>query len=170
MKLSAGELTVLGMSATKAQRQLRNATGLAGFDAIDALEPAARVDEAVRERLTWIAPWYRRVPKLTQATLAALLSTAWGPLTQPSGKTLVRELSERDDLLLRIALALTERPKAVLVDDLDGVKDPIERAQVAARIEALAAQGIHFIVGSTDHRDLELFTPSTAGVITLGAE
>lgn len=167
MRLSGGDIFVQGLSARSKARRLRAITGIAGFEAIDALEPAASLGEAIRERITWTSAWYKRVPKPSEAYVRAVLTPAFGPLEQPASSTLVRDLSERDDLLVRIAMALTGRPQVLLIDDLDGVKDPIERSQVASRIQALVDNGFAFIVGSTDHRDLELFDPSRVAVINL---
>ena len=68
---------------------------------------------------------------------------------------------------MRIALALLERPRVIVVDDLDDVKDPAERAAVADRITALTREGIVFILGSADDRDLNLFSPESRAVVAL---
>ena len=167
MKIHAGTISVLGHDARTAASATRHATGIAGFDAIDLLEATARVDEAVRERLTWTSPWYRRVRHLHPDEVATLLTPVFGDVTQPPAHALIRELSEAQDLLLRISLALLERPAMVLVDDLDDVKDPTERAVVADRITALTAGGLFFVVGSADERDINLFSPESRAIVTL---
>lgn len=168
MRITSGHASVMGIDITKEPAAARRATGIAGFDAIDLLEPTARVRDAVRERLTWTAPWYRRVPHLTDSQTRDLLAPVFGPLPMPAPHALVRDLSEAQDLLLRIALALLESPAMILVDDLDAVKDPRERSDVASRISHLSGVGTPFVVGSADARDLDLFTPESRTHLTLG--
>lgn len=167
MRLSSGTVALRGTDSGARAGHVRRIAGLAGFDAIDALEPTARVAEAMRERLTWTSPWYTRVPRLTAGDVEMLLASVFGPLEQPHHDALIRDLSEANEMLLRIALALLECPTVVMVDDLDDVKDPTERALVAARMEELTRDGIAFVVGSADDRDLDLFSPHSSAVIAL---
>lgn len=168
MRISSGRVSVMGIDVRTDAASARRATGIAGFDAIDLLEPTARVSDAVRERLAWTVPWYQRVPRLTPTQLRDSLLPVFGPLSMPEPATLVRDLSESQELLLRMALASFESPAMILVDDLDAVKDPRERADVASRIEHLSRTGTRFVVGSADARDLDLFDPETRALIALG--
>lgn len=167
MRIDQGSVVVCGLDARKDPAALRRLTGIAGFDAIDLLESGATVGESIRERLTWIAPWYRRVPRLTPADVESALFPVFGPLPTPHASLLVRDLSEAQELLLRIALALLENPRVIVVDDLDDVKDPSERTTVADRITALTREGVAFILGSADERDLDLFSPESRAVVAL---
>lgn len=167
MRIDEGTVKVCGVDARSHARDVRGLAGIAGFDAIDLLEAGATVGESIRERLTWISPWYRRVPRLTQEDVARALLPAFGRLPVPDVRLLVRDLTEAQELLLRISLALLERPRLVVVDDLDNVKDPSERAAVADRLADLSAQGTLFILGSADERDLNLFSPESRAVLTL---
>ena len=96
-----------------------------------------------------------------------LKNSMFGLLPQPEARRLVRDLSEAEELLVRISLALLEGPRVIVVDDLDDVKDPSERAAVADRIAALARDGVVFILGSADERDLGLFSPESRAVVAL---
>jgi ABC-type multidrug transport system ATPase subunit len=167
MRIDQGTVKVCGVDARTHAGRLRHLTGIAGFDAIDLLEAGATVGESIRERLTWISPWYRRVPRLTQDDVSRVLGPVFGLLPQPGVRLLVRDLSEAQELLVRISLALLEGPRVVVVDDLDDVKDPSERAAVADRITALARDGVLFILGSADERDLNLFSPESLAVVAL---
>jgi len=168
MRINKGTVRVFGIDANTRAADVRRLTGIAGFDAIDLLESEATVAEAVRERVTWIAPWYRRVRHLRHADVAQILQPVFGPMTAPDARCLVRDMTEAQELLLRITLALLEGPRMVLVDDLDDVKDPCERAAVADRLTALAQAGTFFVVGSADERDLNLFSPQSRAIVTLG--
>lgn len=167
MRIDQGTVRVCGIDARAHAGRLRRLTGIAGFDAIDLLESGATVGESIRERLTWISPWYRRVPRLTQDDVSRVLAPMFGLLPQPEARLLVRDLSEAQELLVRISLALLEGPRVIVVDDLDDVKDPSERAAVADRIAALARDGVVFILGSADERDLGLFSPDSCAVVAL---
>ncbi|MBM7331813.1 hypothetical protein JS562_54720, partial [Agrobacterium sp. S2] len=123
--------------------------------------------DAIQERLAWIAPWYRTVRRPSRREVEQELGRVFGPVPVPTAHTLIRELSEAQDLLLRIALALLERPRLVAVDDLDEVKDPSERRQVAEAIMRLVDHGITFVIGSADERDEDLFSAVEHDVLRL---
>lgn len=167
MRINHGTVKVCGIDARTHAAQVRRLTGIAGFDAIDLLESGATVAESIRERLTWISPWYRRVPRLAQEDVTRTLRPVFGHLPQPGANTLIRDITEAQELLVRISLALLEGPRVIVVDDLDDVKDPSERAAVADRITALTGEGIVFILGSADERDLALFSPESRAVVAL---
>jgi ABC-type branched-subunit amino acid transport system ATPase component len=172
MRLTSGRLTVLGRDTSRASAGVRRRAGIAGFDGIDDLEPVVPVGAVVRERLSWESPWYRRTPRVTAARLAALLGPVLGDVPVPDPGLLVRDLSEAQDLLVRVALALLSRPEVLVVDDLDAVKNPHERAVVARCLEALTdpahPQHVRAVVlGSADPRDVHLLTPDRTAVVTL---
>lgn len=168
MRLDSGAIRLCGVDASTRSPEVRRLTGIAGFDAIDVLEAGSTVAESIRERLTWISPWYRRVPRLKNDDVVRALRPVFGDLPLPGGNLLVRDLSEGQELLLRIALALMEKPRVVVVDDLDDVKDPAEREAVAHRMTALTTQGTLFILGSSDERDLHFFDTESCAVVALG--
>lgn len=157
MRLSDGELELDDRTSPGKLRLLRKATGLVGFEGIDELEPSVTVGAIVRERLSWALPWYRRAPRITDERLAEMLAPAFGDLPMPGARTLVRDLTQAQDRLLRIALALIEQPSVLLVDDFDELRDPADRRLVAGRLTALAERGIRSVVVTADERDLELF-------------
>lgn len=164
MRLADGGLTVLG--ETRLAR-IRRRTGIAGFADIDALEPTVSVAAMLRERIAWVMPWYRRAPRVTGELARELLEPAFGDAPQPDADTLVRDLSEAQDLLLRIALALFEDPRMIVVDDLDQVRDPGERRRVADRLDALAAHGTAVVCATSDPRDAGLFAAERRATLRL---
>lgn len=167
MRLTGGRIRTLGLDVTTRGRDLRRITALAGFDPIDRPDGAARVSEVLHERQTWTAPWYRRVPRPAEKQVHAALMPVFGDTPAPPAGELVRDLSESQDLLLRIALALVERPRLLLIDDLDAVKNPEQRAHVASRLEAIARGGTVVVVGSADPRDVALFAPELTSTLLL---
>lgn len=168
MRLASGELELLGNSSTGKLSQLRKATGLVGFTGIDELEPSVTVGATLRERLAWALPWYRRAPRVTAEIMREFLAETFGDERLPAPETLVRDLTQAEDRLLRIGLARIESPRVLLVDDFDDIRDPEERRVIAKRIRAFARDGISTVIATADPRDLELFDLD-APQIVLGA-
>lgn len=169
MRLDRGTVTTLGESHLA---DIRRLTGIAGFAEIDALEPAVTVGATLRERLSWAMPWYRRTPRITPELCSELLSEAFGvgaatSVARPEPATLVRELDPAQEMLLRVALALTERPEMLVLDDFDALRDPAERALVADRLSALAERGIRIVVSTSDPGDAALFARLDPALIEL---
>ena len=164
MRLTGGSARVLGDERPAA---LRRRVGIAGFDGIDTLEPTASVSAALRERLSWVSPWYRRVPRLTREVVRELLAEAFGDLEQPDPDTLTRDLGPVDTMLLRIALALIESPEMLVLDDFDELRSAEERRVVAERLSGLATRGIAVVLATTDVADGEHFVGPPPARITL---
>lgn len=134
-------LTVLGHDLPRARRQVQRRCAVAGFEGIDDLDDSVRVADIVRERLAWLAPWYRRVPRTTQQAFATLARPIWGERPIPGVKTQIWDLDEVDLMLLRITLAMAQLPDLLVVDDVDQVHDSVRRQIVWSRLEALAGSG-----------------------------
>ncbi|WP_448061078.1 ATP-binding cassette domain-containing protein [Cellulomonas hominis] len=134
-------LQVLGEPLPRRRNAVQRRAALAGFAGIDDLDESVTVAEAMRERLAWLAPWYRRVPRVTQATFTALAQPVFGDRPVPRVDSLIWDLDEVDAMLLRITLAMTERPELLVVDDVDQVHDSTRRQTVWSRLEAVAAAG-----------------------------
>lgn len=164
MRLDQGTIATLGESRPA---EIRRLTGIVGFAEIDALEPAVTVGATLRERLSWAMPWYRRTPRMTPELCSELLSEAFGDVEQPERTTLVRELNPAEEMLVRIALALTEGPEMLVFDDFDALRDPAERSLVADRLSALARRGIRIVIATSDPGDAELFARFEPAVIDL---
>lgn len=135
------QLTILGHDLPKARTRVQRRAGIAGFAGIDDLDEGVRVADIVRERLAWLTPWYRRVPKVTQRAFAALAEPVWGDRPVPRIAAMIWDLDEVDVMLLRITLAMAQHPDLLLVDDVDQVHDSVRRQVVWSRLEALAGMG-----------------------------
>lgn len=164
MKLSAGQLGLRGFENPAELKDLRGVTGVVGFHGLDELEPSVSVGASIRERLSWALPWYRFAPRVTDALALEILRPTFGDVTIPGRRTLVRDLTGAQDLLLRVALARIESPEVLLVDNFDSLTDPAERAQVASRLRALADRGVASIVATADERDLALLGAERAAI------
>ncbi|WP_082570594.1 ATP-binding cassette domain-containing protein [Cellulomonas sp. Root485] len=134
----ASDLVVLGHRLPAQRTLTQRQVALAGFTGIDELDDSVTVGDHVRERLAWLAPWYRRAPRADQAVVDRVLAPVFGDLPLPSVDTVVWHLDEVEALLLRIALAMAQRPRLLVVDDVDQVHDRARRRTVWDRLDALA--------------------------------
>lgn len=138
---SSSSLTVLGEPLPRRRTAVQRRAAIAGFAGIDELDESVTVGDAVRERLAWLSPWYRRTPSVDQAVLTRLAAPVFGERPLPRTGTLVWDLDEVDAMLLRVTLAVAQRPELLVVDDVDQVHDSQRRQTVWTRLEALAAAG-----------------------------
>ena len=127
---------------------LQREAALAGFAGIDELDDSVTVAQHVRERLAWLSPWYRRQPRPDQSVVDSVLAPVFGELPIPAAQTVVWHLDEVEALLLRIALAMAQQPRLLVVDDLDQVHDPDRRRLVWDRLEALTLDGLTVVAAS----------------------
>jgi ABC-type branched-subunit amino acid transport system ATPase component len=135
-------LVVLGEPLPARRRAVQRRSAVAGFVGIDELDEAITVGAALRERLAWTSPWWSRVPRVDQRTLAAHLAPVFGPRPLPNVGTVAWDLDEVDAMLLRIALATLRRPDLLVVDDVDHVHDDARRQMVWSALERLRAGGV----------------------------
>lgn len=138
-------LTVLGEPLPRRRSTIQHRTAVAGFDGIDDLDESVTVGDLTRERLRWLAPWYRHVGRVSQREFAALAVPVFGERPLPRVSSVVWDLDEVDRMLLRITLAMAQRPELLVVDDVDQVHDTERRRTVWARLESLAADGLTVI-------------------------
>ena len=147
---ASSDLVVLGHRLPAQRTTTQREVALAGFAGIDQLDDSVTVGDHVRERLAWLAPWYRRAPRPDQATVDRVLAPVFGDLRVPGVDTVVWHLDEVDALLLRIALAMAQRPRLLVVDDVDQVHDRARRRIVWDRLAELAATGVTVVASCAD--------------------
>jgi ABC-type multidrug transport system ATPase subunit len=145
---ATSSLSVLAHELPAGRRAVQRRAALAGFVGIDDLDDSVTVGAHVRERLAWLSPWYVRAPRPDQRTVDATLWRAFGSRAVPDAGTVAWHLDEVDTLLLRVALAMAQRPRLLLVDDVDQVHDAARRRIVWDRLAAIAARGTT-VVAST---------------------
>ncbi|GEK19609.1 AAA family ATPase [Cellulomonas xylanilytica] len=146
----SSDLVVLGHRLPTHRALVQREAALAGFAGIDDLDDSVTVGAHVRERLAWLAPWYRRAPRADQATVDRVLAPVFGDLPVPDVQTVVWHLDEVDVLLLRIALAMAQGPRLLVVDDVDQVHDRTRRHLVWDRLDALARTGVTVVASCAD--------------------
>lgn len=134
-------LTVLGEPLPRRRTAVQRRAAVAGFAGIDDLDESVTVGDIVRERLAWLSPWYRRVPRVDQRAFARLAGPVFGERPLPRVDTVVWHLDEVDAMLLRVTLAMAQEPELLVVDDVDQVHDSRRRQTVWSRLEAIAAAG-----------------------------
>jgi hypothetical protein len=141
LKRSHGALTVCGDSTP---RTIRKHCAIAAFDDIDDLEETVSVQTIVAEQRRWLSPWYAQVP--IEAGESELVRV-FGDLTPPSRHTYISELSDLEQFLLRVTLALFSNRPILVVGDLEQVRDMSRRAVAVQRLAAIAAAGRTVVVG-----------------------
>lgn len=139
---AGGRLEVLGEPLPRRRRAVQRRAAVAGFAGIDDLDGSVTVGATVRERLAWLTPWYARTPRVDQRTFTRLAGPVFGPRPLPRVDTLVWDLDEVDAMLLRVTLAMTQRPDLLVVDDVDQVHDSTRRQTVWSCLEQIAASGV----------------------------
>ncbi len=169
MAPSDGTLTVGGRALPRGRRAVQREVAVAGFAGIDELDESLTVGALVRERIAWLTAWRRRTPRTTQAQLDAVLAPAFGPRPAPRLDDVVWDLDEVDLLLTRIGLALAQRPRALVVDDIDQVHDDERRQLVWSRLEALAATGLTVVAACASADEVERMAwEHRPGLVRLG--
>ncbi|GAA2528463.1 ATP-binding cassette domain-containing protein [Rarobacter incanus] len=146
MKPNKGsELTVLGHRLPAQRKEVQRVAAIAGFDGIDTVDGGVTVGAALRERIDWLSPWYRPAPRLNYRTYAHYAAAVFGDRKPPKLETYIWDLDELDQMLLRIVIALVQRPRLLVVDDLDQVHDFERRCYIWNRLQAMAAQGLTIV-------------------------
>lgn len=159
---AGGRLEVLGEPLPRRRRAVQRRAAVAGFAGIDDLDGSVTVGATVRERLAWLSPWYSRTPRVDQRTFTRLAAPVFGPRPLPRVDTLVWDLDEVDAMLLRVTLAMTQRPDLLVVDDVDQVHDSTRRQTVWSCLEHLAASGVTVVAAVASLDEVARMRWSTA--------
>lgn len=152
------QLTVLGHDLPRERTAVQRLVGIAGFTHIDDLDESVTVAQTLRDRLALLTPWYRRTPRLTEATYRAAAARVFGTRTLPPPGTVVWDLDEVDAMLLRITVALLAEPRVLVVDDLDQVHDAARRQIVWDRLAALSADGLTVLASVASAGEVQAMT------------
>lgn len=156
MRPSRGSrLEVLGHQLPAAERWVQRHTSVTGVAGLDDLDDVVTVRSTVRERLAWLAPWYKIVRYPGNEQIAEICRLAFGDLPVPTAKTRVYELDEPSNLLLRIALSLASSPALITVDAVDQLHDLSDQDTVWSRLDAIAASGVTVVASTTDAHELD---------------
>jgi ABC-type Mn2+/Zn2+ transport system ATPase subunit len=143
LKPSHGTVTVLGDTQPRA---IRRHCSIAAFADIDELEESVTVETVVAEQRRWLAPWYSSVPIDAGQTE---LAEVFGEIPPPSGKTYIVELSDLEQFLLRITLAVFSDRPILVVGDLEQVRDNSRRKIAVDRLGEIATRRT-VVVGVTN--------------------
>lgn len=130
----SGALEVAGHTSPA---RIREVCAIAGFADIDEIDDGVRVRAVVAEQLAWRTRWYRRAPQPDAERMAALFAPVFGPLPQPDPAARFGDLSELDRMLVRIAMAVHDDPRLLIIDDLEQVRSRPDQELLARRLIAL---------------------------------
>ncbi|WP_051198354.1 hypothetical protein [Gordonia shandongensis] len=134
MKPASGTLDVFGR--TTAKSIFRNAS-LAAIAALDDVYASVRVVDLLTEQLRWDAPWYRLIGKAGRDDLERICRPVFGDLPLPALDAYIEEISELDDLLLRVALANTRLRPLLVVGNIDQVTSDANHGVLVRRLAEL---------------------------------
>ncbi len=149
MKHDAGTLTVGGYALPRNLRPVQKLSAIAGFSGIDDLEDSVTVGAALRERRAWLSPWWARVRRLNDVDVAEVCAPVFGELPIPHANTVIWDLDELTQFLLRITLAMMASPQMLFIDDVEQVRSTDSRAAVWARLATIAADERTVVVSAS---------------------
>lgn len=154
MKPSSGSrLSVLGYPLPRGARAVQHRTSGTGFHGLDDLDEEVSVAACVRERMAWLAPWYKIITTPSDEQIARICAPVFGDHPVPRGKEIVHSLDESTNLLLRIALALMSNPEIIAIDQIDQLLDTAERDIVWRRLHALCTQGLTILTSTSGEEE-----------------
>jgi predicted ABC-type transport system involved in lysophospholipase L1 biosynthesis ATPase subunit len=136
MRPVEGTLTVFG---TTRAREAFAVSALAGIDDIDTVPESVTVRDLLTEQLRWNASWYKLIRRADEADLKRVCEPVFGDLPLPRLDAFVDQLTELEEILLRIALANTTGPRLLVVGSLDAVAVDGDRALLLNRLIELGA-------------------------------
>jgi hypothetical protein len=113
-----GMVSVLGHTGAA---QIFRVSTAAALDGLDTIDGSVTVTDVVTEQMRWNAPWYRVIHRAGSREVDAMCRSVFGSLPSPPGSAFVGELSELDQILLRIALANTRWRPMLVVGNLHQV-------------------------------------------------
>ncbi|WP_430334223.1 hypothetical protein [Rhodococcus sp. ACT016] len=137
MRPSTGRLSVLGRTKPAA---IRAVSAIAGFAGIDNISESVTVRDLITEQIRWDATWYLLIRRAGQRELEQVCAPVFGDRPLPKLTEYVSDLGELDNLLLRIAVANTQVPPLLLIDDLEQVREEHDRALLVQHLAALGAR------------------------------
>ncbi|RVW09554.1 hypothetical protein EGT67_11210 [Prescottella agglutinans] len=137
MRPSSGKLSVLGRTKPAA---IRAVSAIAGFDGIDSISESVTVRDLITEQIRWDATWYLLIRRAGQRELEQVCAPVFGDRPLPKLGEYVSDLGELDNLLLRIAVANTQVPPLLLVDDLEQVREERDRALLVEHLAVLGSR------------------------------
>lgn len=165
MMPGSGHVAVLDHDVAADGGAVRSLVGIVGVDAVDGLDASATVGSLLRRRWSWAHPWWVRRPRADDAWVNGMLGDLFGPVRVPDAAALVADLDEDQRMLLRIALALVDDPRALAIDAIDAIAGPKARLAVMGRLAWLADRGFVVFMTTHDPRDVEmLYEAGAAGV------
>ncbi|AHH97931.1 hypothetical protein GCM10010174_29230 [Kutzneria viridogrisea] len=140
MRLAAGAIAVGKHRLPGDERAVRELVGVARAEPAVALEERLRVDELVRERC-----WTGR--EVTPARVHEAMDLVG---VRAPGRDLVEDLPPWTATLFAVALALAERPRALVIDDVDRDCPREQVTEVWQALDRLRHNGCTVLAGCCD--------------------
>ncbi|MFC5370282.1 ATP-binding cassette domain-containing protein [Arcanobacterium bovis] len=168
LKLSKqSQLYVLGYELPDDMRAVRNESEIIGVNDLDRLDEQVTVGATVRERLSLYARAWTHIPRVTDAKVNEILAPIFGTRPIPQARDLVYELSELDNLLFRIALAMISQPKLLAVDNIDSLHEDQDRAVLLEILNKVASTGVTVVASATGEEALRVVVEMPHNIVIL---
>lgn len=132
MKLNSGTLRVLGH--TNDQPAVFAESAICCVDELDGVQPSVTVQDLVTEQIRWESPWYRWVPRAGTEQVRQMCGYLFHDLPLPPIDAFIADLPEIEQMLMRIAVANTQRPPLLVVGHLDHIADDEQRHELMRRL------------------------------------
>ncbi|MBM7825247.1 ABC-type multidrug transport system ATPase subunit [Arcanobacterium pluranimalium] len=155
LKLSEqSQLHVLGHELPHDMRAVRNESEIIGIHDLDQLDEQVTIGATIRERLSIHSRAWTHIARVNDAKVREVLTPIFGTRPIPRAKDLVYELSELDNLLFRIALAMIAKPQILAVDNLDSLHEDNDRAILLETLKNLTSTGVTVVASATGEEAL----------------
>ena len=147
MHLSSGSLTVLGH--TNDPRAVFKKSAVCCLREVDDIDPAVSVRNVLTEQRRWSSPFFKWVPKANYSTMEEICGETFGDVPMPQLYVFYVDLPIAQQLLLKIALANTQKLPLLVVGRIDEVTSDADQSLVLRRLVELGkTQSV--IVGGTN--------------------
>lgn len=165
----AGTATVLGHPLRGGGGQVRHLSALAETPIVNRLDDDLTVERQLAAALVLRQPWWKpvvshkavvlclirvnEVLRLVDARAGALLGSGTAGLPRLTGTDRIADLQPLDRAALGVVVALIGRPRLLIVDDVDTLRDTDDRTRVWAALLTLRMAGWHDLTIAASGQD-----------------
>jgi energy-coupling factor transporter ATP-binding protein EcfA2 len=164
-----GTATVFGHPLRRAGGRVRHLSALAETPLVNRLDDDLTVERQIAAALVLRQPWWRplvshktvalclirvnAVLRLVDARAGALLGTGTAGLPCLTGTDRIGDLQPLDRAVLGVVVALIGRPRLLIVDDVDTLRDTDDRTRVWAALLTVRMAGWHDLTIAASGQD-----------------
>ncbi len=132
MRPSAGSISILGYE-DDARAAFKNSS-VAALPEVDKVVQSISVGDLITEQRRWDKPWWHLVKASSPADMEAMCQPVFGPIGFPKMHEYVDKIDELKGILLRIAVANTQRKPLLVVGGLDEISSDADSELLLERL------------------------------------